>query len=54
MNKELQVPENQQSAKSLMEHEKEEERVYTDQNYIKISSDSSSSLSFLTHQNIVK
>ena len=42
MNKEQQVPEDQQSAKATMEHAKEQERVHTAQKYIEISSDSSS------------
>ena len=45
MNKEQQVPEDQQSAKSAMEHAKEQEHVYTAQKYIGISSDSLSSFS---------
>ena len=45
MNKEQQVPEDQQSAKATMEHAKEKERVHMAQKYIEISSDSSSSLS---------
>ena len=45
MNNEKQVPEDQQAAKSAMEHAKEQERVHTAQKYIEISSDSSSSFS---------
>ena len=45
MNKEQQVPENQQAEKAAIEHAKEKERVHTAQKYIKISSDSSSLLS---------
>ena len=44
-NKEQQVPEDQQAAKSAMEHAKEQERVHTAQKYIEILSDSSSSSS---------
>ena len=44
-NKEQQVPEDQQSSKSTMEHAKEQERVHTAQKYIEILSDSSSTLS---------
>ena len=43
MNKEQQVPEDQQSTKAAMEHAKEEVRVHTAQKYIEISSDSLSS-----------
>ena len=42
MNKEQQVPEDQQAAKAAMEHAKEQERVHTAQKYIEILSDSSS------------
>ena len=42
MNKEQQIPEDQQDAKAAMEHAKEQERVHTAQNYIYLSSDSSS------------
>ena len=45
MNKEQQVPEYQQYAKSAMEHVKEKERVHTAQKYIRFFSDSLSSLS---------
>ena len=45
MNKEQQVTEDQQSAKSAMEHAKEQERVHRAHKYIQISSDSSSSFS---------
>ena len=45
MNKEQQVPEHQQAAKSATEHAKEQERVHMAQKYIQILSDSSSSLS---------
>ena len=45
MNKEQQVPEYQQAIKAATEHAKEQERVHTEQKYIEISSDSSSSLS---------
>ena len=45
MNKEQQVPEQQQAAKSAIKHAKEKERVHTAHKYIDISSDSSSSLS---------
>ena len=45
MNKEQQVPEDQQAAKVAMEHAKEQERVHTAHKYIEILSDSSSSSS---------
>ena len=45
MNKEQQVSEYQQAAKSAIEHAKEQERVHTAQKYIKILSDSLFSLS---------
>ena len=45
MNKEQQIPEDQQATKSAMEHTKEQECVHTAQKYIEILSDSSSSLS---------
>ena len=45
MNKEQQVPEDQQAAKAAMENAKEQECVHGAQKYIEISSDSSSSLS---------
>ena len=45
MNKEQQIPEYQQAAKSAMEHAKEQEYVHTARNSIYIFSDSSSSLS---------
>ena len=45
INKEQQVPEDQQSTKAAMEHAKEEVRVHTAQKYIEILSDSSSSSS---------
>ena len=45
MNKEQQVPEDQQAAKAAMEHAKEQERVHMAQKYIEILSDSSSSSS---------
>ena len=43
--KEKQVPEDQQSEKSAMEHTKEQKSVHTAQRCVEISSDSSSSLS---------
>ena len=45
MNKEQQIPEDQQYAKSVMKHAKEQERVHTEQKYIYISFYSSSSSS---------
>ena len=45
MNKEKQVPEDQQAAKAALEHAKEKERVHMAQKYIEIVSDSSSLLS---------
>ena len=39
MNKEQQVLEDQQAAKSAMEHAKEQDRVHTAQKYIEILSD---------------
>ena len=45
MNKEQQVPEDQQAEKASMEHVKEQERVHTAQKYFEISSDSLSSCS---------
>ena len=45
MNKEQQVPEDQQSAKATMEHAKEKERVHMAHKYIEILSGSLSSLS---------
>ena len=45
MNKDQQVPEDQQAAKAAMEHAKEQERFHTAQKYIEILSDSSSSSS---------
>ena len=44
-NKEQQVPEDRQDAKSAMEHAKKQERVHTEQEYIEFSSDSLSSSS---------
>ena len=40
MNKEQQVPEDQQAAKAAMEHAKKQESVHTAQNYTYILSDS--------------
>ena len=45
MNKDQQVPEYQQAAKSAMRHAKKQERVHTAHKYIEILSDSSSSSS---------
>ena len=45
MNKEQQVPEDQQAAKAATEHAKEQERVHMAQKYIEILSNSSSSSS---------
>ena len=45
MNKEQQVPKDQQAEKAAMEHTKEQERVHTAHKYIEILSDSSSSSS---------
>ena len=45
MNKEQQVPEDEQAAKSAMEHAKKQERVHTAQKYIEFLSDFSSSSS---------
>ena len=45
MNKEEQIPEYKQAAKSAMEHAKEQEHVHTAQKYIYLLSDSSSSWS---------
>ena len=44
MNKEQQITEDQQDAKSTMEHTKEQDRVHTAQNYIYLLYDPSSSL----------
>ena len=45
INKDKQFLEDQSSAKSAMEHSKEQKRVHTARKYIKISSDSLSSSS---------
>ena len=45
INKEKQVPEDQQASKAAMENAKEQEHVHTAQKYIKMFSDYSSSSS---------